>query len=91
MGNPSTMQWAPKIPQKMTRDIDNDIFTGVYRRISKTHFAVAFGIFDSTLGFVDLLLVGINFLGNLDRIFLSSLFLIALFSLVEFELALSNP
>lgn len=28
MGNPSTMQWAPKIPQKMTRDIDNDIFTG---------------------------------------------------------------
>lgn len=91
MGNPSTMQWAPKIPQKMTRDIDNDIFTGVYRRISKTHLAVAFGIFDSTLGFVDLFFVGINFLGNLDRIFLSSLFLIALFSLVEFELALSNP
>lgn len=25
------MQWAPKIPQKMTRDIDNDI----YRRVQK--------------------------------------------------------
>lgn len=34
MGNPSTMQWAPKIPQKMTRDLDNDI----YRHVQKDSF-----------------------------------------------------
>lgn len=33
MGNPSTMQWAPKIPQKMTRDLDGDIYRHVQKNI----------------------------------------------------------
>lgn len=33
MGNPSTMQWAPKIPQKMTRDLDDDIYRHVQKNI----------------------------------------------------------
>lgn len=74
----------------MICDIDNDIFIGVYRRILKIYFVVVFGIFDFILGFVDLFFVGINFLGNLDRIFLFFLFLIVFFLLVEFELVLFN-